>query len=162
MVIISGLFCLSLKVDSPHCWMRVDSDDSETKQVGGISYYKLQLTVAQTESYPWGKQMGYSDGHPVWCLMRSPQSRSTLLCISSHLTSHTHAHTYTHITNYQHYAIMVEASMIWKETRFLGLPACWRWQTLLKSSQQQIYNHKVWQGLWRKRREYHERVHRTS
>ena len=132
MVIISRLFCLSPKADSPHCWMRVDSDDSETKQVGGKYYYKLQLTAAQPERCPWGKQMGCSDGHSLRCLrMKSLQSRSASLRISRLYQSYTWVHIHTLLSAFHVPGTILSWSrMLWYEKRHHSCPP--RASSLLK------------------------------
>lgn len=137
MVIISRLFSLSLKL-IVHIveWGWVQMIQKPNKWV--VYPIMLQSTVAQPERCSWRKQMGCSDSHSVWCLlMRSPQFRSALLCVSRHLTSHIHtsharAHTYTHVTKYlscaRHYTIRVEVQ--WYEKRHSSCPP--RASTLLE------------------------------
>ena len=115
---------VSLKAGSPHCWMRVDLVDSETKQVGDISYYTLKMTVAQPVRCPWGKQTGYFDNFLVWCLLvRSlPWFGSALLCILRYLTSHAHTPHTLLITYRGPDTILSRLKMLWYRKRYGSCP----------------------------------------
>ena len=115
---------VSLKASSPHCWMRVDLVDSETKQVGDISCYTLKMIVAQPVRRPWGNKMGYSDNFWVGCLlMRSlPRLRSALLCIRRYLTSHPHTPHTLLITYHRPDTILSWLKILWYRKKYGSCP----------------------------------------